>query len=299
MKVEIAICTFNRSRQLRNTLRRLTQIDRSSCESCRVIVVDNNCIDDTPDVIDQFTDHLELVPLKESRQGHVHARNTAIAAAQGELLIWIDDDVIVGDDWLSAYVAAARSQTQASFWGGPIRPVFEQTKPKWIEENWDKLCGCFAQRDLGPQSFELTAERLPYGANFAVRTPIQKQFPFARQLGRSERIVLGEDDLALMRALLTAGHRGYWVPHATVDHLIDCTRTTIDYVGRYFRGQGQALVLKGQAWTNDAVQLKKERDHQMRCFAAKRFFSRSEVWLSHLLRGSLAAGQLEALQSDH
>ena len=296
MNVEIAICTYNRCRLLSKTLGRLAEVETSAAESVKIIIVDNNCSDGTTDVIRRFEKSLNILTIKESRQGQVFARNAAIEAAQGDLLIWTDDDVLVGDYWFQEYVMAAINWNDYSFWGGPINPVFEESKPKWIVENWDKICGCFAQRELGAERFDLTRQVLPYGANFAIRTNLQKKFHFAEQLGRTDEVVLGEDELTLFRSLLDAGHQGMWLPNAKVDHVIDATRTTTQYVGGYFRGQGRALVLNGKAWSQSQEQLEKERDHELRCFNAKRFFAKSDVWLSHLIRGSLAAGQIEALR---
>ena len=298
MNVEIAICTFNRCHSLDKTLRRLREIDSSDCDPLRIIVVDNNCADQTEKIVRQHQNELEILYLHESRQGQVFARNLAIDAAAGDLLIWIDDDVSVAANWLSSYVAVAQSQSDYCFWGGPINPVFEDGQPKWIADHWDKLSGCFAERKLGDKPFEFSPERLPYGANFAIRTSIQKQYPFAQHLGRTDSSVLGEDELTLMQTLMQAELKGCWLPAAAVDHMIDSTRTTTDYVGNYFRGQGRALAMKGEAWTSDLAALEKEMNHELRCFAAKRLLSKSDVWLSHLLRGSLAAGQLNFLRSQ-
>ena len=267
------------------------------CKSFRVIVVNNNCSDNTSEIVARFKDPLNILSLAEAKQGQVFARNTAIDAAAGELLIWLDDDVLVGENWLSSYVAAAKNQNEHCFWGGPITPIFEQACPKWIEANWDKLSGCFAERKLGESEFDFSSDQLPYGANFAIRTKVQKSFPFATQLGRSDKIVLGEDELTLLKNILANGHNGRWLPNAAVDHLIDSSRMTTEYIGSYFQGQGRALVIKGEAWTQDVSHLEQEMKHELRCFSAKRLFAKSEVWLSHLLRGSLAAGQLEALRS--
>ena len=298
MNVEIAICTFNRCRQLRNTLNRIGNVDQAGCESLRLIVVDNNSTDSTQDVIAEFANSLDILMLQESQQGHVFARNTAIAAATGDLLIWIDDDVVVSDYWLASYTAAAAEQTEVTFWGGPIVPVFEQAAPRWITDNWDKVCGCFAERKLGPAELRFDHNVLPYGANFALRTNAQKQFLFETHVGRTNRQIVGEDELILMRALLAAGHRGQWLPRASVEHMIEPSRATTEYVSAYFRGQGRALVLKNEPWTDDRNELKREMNHELMCYRAKRYLSKSEVWLSHLLRGSLAAGQLEALEAD-
>jgi len=298
MIVEVAICTWNRAALLQMTLQRLTEIEIPSDTQFRVIVVDNNSTDQTPETIKQFESKLGLVYVTEREQGHTHARNCAIEHAMGDLLLWIDDDVLVSDDWLSGYVRAASSQAEVSFWGGPIEAKFLSAKPKWISENWDKLQGCFAVRYLGESPIELDGDHLPYGANFAIRTAVQKKFPFQTSLGRTNDAVVGEDELQLLRRVLADGMRGSWIPESGVEHLIDSTRTTTGYVHKYFVGQGQMLVAKQSGWTTDVAKLKQEADHELFWYRVKRWFTKSDVWLSHLIRGSLAQGQHLALTAS-
>ncbi len=298
MDVEIAICTWNRARQLAQTIDRLCQITVSNDVSLRLIIVNNNSTDSTAQIIDEFSKRTDICSLFEHRQGHAFARNEAIQAAAGELLIWIDDDVTVGDVWFDEYLAACRNQPDVAFWGGPIRAKFEEHQPNWIAENWDRLSGCYAVRELGDHEFNFSTLQMPYGANFAIRTSLQKQFLFNTKLGRTDISIGGDDELEMFRRLLSANQAGRWLPNAAVDHVIDPSRATAAYVSRYFVGQGAALVRKGEQWSTDVRQLQREVKHELFWFKAKRYFSKSDVWLSHLIRGSLAKGQARGLEVD-
>ncbi|MEM9413045.1 MAG: glycosyltransferase [Planctomycetota bacterium] len=297
INVEIAICTWNRAKLLEQTLMSLVPVCLNSTTRPKIILVDNNSTDCTPNVIEKFNDQLNLETHFESKQGHTYARNRVIEVAKGDLLIWIDDDVIVSPNWLSSYVDAAK-QIDFDFWGGPIRPVFENGRPAWIAEHWKILKGCFAARDLGTTEFQLTQTQLPYGANFAIRTELQKSHPFLVKLGRSGEQVIGEDELHLMRTLIQNGHKGQWLPNATVEHLIDPSRTDERYIARYFEGQGITLASKNEGWTTNTEDLRREFRHQHRCYLLKRYLAPSKVWLSHLIRSSLAKGQWKYLV-DH
>ena len=72
-----------------------------------------------------------------------------------------------------------------SFFGGPIEPWFEYDPPKWLLDTWQAISGAFAFRDLGAEPFEFDLKRLPYGANYAVRTRVQREFPLQPQTGPS------------------------------------------------------------------------------------------------------------------
>ena len=53
------------------------------------------------------------------------ARNTAIDAATGELLCFLDDDVEAWPGWLDALLGAAAAHPEHEAFGGPIRPRLE------------------------------------------------------------------------------------------------------------------------------------------------------------------------------
>jgi len=298
--VDIAICTWNRAGLLKRTLESFTKLSVPSDVRLSVVVVDNRSTDETQSVVDAFKNSdfgqaNQIVSAIENQQGHTYARNRAIQACKGDLVVWTDDDVLVHADWLQQYVDAARQQPSVSFWGGRIEPTFLKKKPKWIADNWEALSGCFAARDLGDQLVEFSADRLPYGANFAVRGDLQRANLFDSELGRRANLVLGEDELDLMRRLLAGGHRGQWVPGAVVEHLIPLDRATTKYVYDYFVGQGRNLVLKGEGWGGDASQLKREAKSEYRRFWWKRFYADNQQWCSHLIRGGLAMGQWQAM----
>jgi glycosyltransferase involved in cell wall biosynthesis len=299
--VDIAVCTWNREALLAQTLGSFANLIVPETIELQVLIVDNNSTDQTDQVIAKFqsspfgSKH-NVVSLYETRQGHTYSRNRAIASASGDLLLWTDDDVIVAPDWVDKYVRAANSNPGVSFWGSVIKPTFEKQVPAWIEQNWETLKGCFADRGLGDQHVEFSTSQLPYGANFAIRTAVQKQFPFDCDLGRRGDQVLGEDELDLMRRLLAEGHRGVWVPNAVVEHLIPPERATEKFVYEYFIGQGQALVAKGQPWHHDAKRLKREATVERLKYLAKRNLAASPVWVGHLIRSALAKGQFDAIE---
>ncbi len=300
-KVDIAICTWNRDSLLAQTLESVRQLQVPDAVALSVLIVDNNSIDRTPLVIEGFSiavaGRYSVVSLKESNQGHTFSRNTAIDAATGELMLWTDDDVVLAPDWLERYVAAAEAADNAVFWGGVIEPCFPAGRPEWIERNWETVKGCFAHRDLGVQPITFDPSRLPYGANFAIRTDIQKEFRYATELGRRGDVVLGEDELDLFRRLLAAGYSGNWVPGASVEHVIPADRATEKYVYDYFVGQGRALVAKGQPWNVDVTRLKSEARMEFVKYKLKRRLADSTTWISHLIRSALARGQSEALST--
>ena len=292
--IEIAICTWNRADLLKGTLESIFATLIPPGWQRRILVVDNRSSDETPELLRQYaTEHSDVLVLTETQQGHSFARNRAIENSKGDLIVWTDDDVIVPTNWLENYIAAAESNPSVSFWGSAIKPDFVSGRPTWLSENWAAVSGCFAERDLGNEQLDFTPERLPYGANFAMRGEVQRQFHFNTSYGRRGKALMGEDELDLMRRLLAAGHRGAWVPRNEIQHIIPADRATTKYVWRYFVGQGQRLGLN----ENNSLWKLQATTHwrALRYRIAQRFGAPSPAWFAHLACWGLAQGRLDAL----
>lgn len=240
MKFTVAICTWNRAPLLSRVLERLTRM-RHPSGAWEVLVVNNGSTDDTDRALDAFAGRLPLRRAFEPNPGLSHARNTAIRHATGDYLVWTDDDALVDVDWLSAYERAVERHPEATIFGGPVRPHFEGTPPPWLSTAWQEISAAFATRDLGDAPFELGGGELPYGANFVVRAREQRRFPYDPNLGRRRAGGTLGEETAVIRAILTAGGSGWWVPDASVEHWIPKERQSVRYLKSYYMLQGKTF----------------------------------------------------------
>jgi hypothetical protein len=229
--VTVAICTWNRAALLDRTLTRLRDLRVPAGLTWEVVVVDNNSTDDTQAVLlKHAAGPLPLTALKETKQGHSNARNCAVAAARGKLVLWTDDDVLVGPDWLARIVAAADKYPNAEFFGGPVRPWFETPPPAWLGDNLDLFGVCFALIDHGPETRRLAFGEYAYGANVAFRKSVMDRYPFDPALGRVGTQLSSGDDTRVQDQVVAAGGHGVWVGDAAVDHFLPAARMTVVYV---------------------------------------------------------------------
>lgn len=238
-RLTIAICTWNRASLLAMTLDRLCEPGVLTGE-CEVLVVDNASTDDTPLVAARYADRLPLRAVREAQQGISHARNRALDEASGGYLIFIDDDVLVGQGWLEAYRAAFRAHPDAGVFGGPIRPRFLGRPPAWLVQALPLVSSAYAVRELGPREFPLEPlpPKLPYGANMAFRLDQARRHRFDPVLGRVKSGMVGGEEIAFMARMISAGASGWWVPGAEVEHLLPEKRQTLRYLRGYFEGLG-------------------------------------------------------------
>jgi glycosyltransferase involved in cell wall biosynthesis len=240
MRFTVAICTWNRAAMLANVLERLTRV-RQPSGAWEVVVVNNGSTDDTERVLEAFEGRLPLRRAFESSPGLSHARNTAVRHATGDYVVWTDDDALVDVDWLSAYERAVERHPEAAIFGGPVRPRFEGTPPPWLSTAWHEVSAAFAGCDLGDESFEFGGDELPFGANFVVRAREQRRFLYDPNLGRRREGGTVGEETAVIRAILTEGGSGWWVPDASVEHWIPRERQTVRYLRRYYMLQGKTF----------------------------------------------------------
>ena len=100
----IALCTHNHADRLERTLSDLAQLQPPKAP-WEFLVIDNGCQDPTPALLARYIwpGGWNVRVIREDKLGLSNARNRAIAEAQGEYVIFMDDDETVDPDWLCAY----------------------------------------------------------------------------------------------------------------------------------------------------------------------------------------------------
>jgi GT2 family glycosyltransferase len=109
-KISVIIPTCNRAAILQRCLDALVAqtLPRNNFE---VVVCDDGSKDHTADILASFAKQLNLTSLRQENRGPAAARNRAIAAAQGKLLVIINDDSILAPDALERHDQLAAPQT--------------------------------------------------------------------------------------------------------------------------------------------------------------------------------------------
>jgi glycosyltransferase involved in cell wall biosynthesis len=114
--ITIGISTYNRAKSLdQYCLVAISQLNYSNYE---VIVVDDCSTDQTQSILAEYQSKLPLRILRNPKnRGLCYSRNRILAEAQGEIIIFTDDDVSLFPDCLDE-ILKVYSQTEAAFaWG--------------------------------------------------------------------------------------------------------------------------------------------------------------------------------------
>ena len=101
--LSIIICTYNRSESLEKTLQSLLQQENCNNLNYEVIVIDNNSTDKTKEIVENFngTTGGKIRYALETNQGLSFARNKGINAAKGKTISFIDDDIVLPNNFIN------------------------------------------------------------------------------------------------------------------------------------------------------------------------------------------------------
>ncbi|MFB7936283.1 glycosyltransferase [Streptomyces sp. NPDC056049] len=221
-RVSAIVATRERAGSLARALDSLLAQDHPDHE---VIVVDNAPrTSATHDLVTgRYADRVRYV--REDRPGLAAAHNAGVAAAEGEVLAFTDDDVIADPRWLSALAAPFASDPGLGCVTGLILPARLTTPAQILLESHGGFAKGFAPRLYDPARppadeplFPFTAGSFGSGANMAFRASALRRaggFDPATGTGTPAK---GGDDLYAFVAVLAAGHRLRYTPDALVWH---------------------------------------------------------------------------------
>lgn len=103
--VSVIIPTYNRARNLEHCLNALTTQTHSAFE---VIICDDGSTDQTPEVVQRFSDRLNLRYRWQEDLGFraAEARNMGIRLSRGKYLVFLDSDIVVPPTFVAAHQQA-------------------------------------------------------------------------------------------------------------------------------------------------------------------------------------------------
>jgi glycosyltransferase involved in cell wall biosynthesis len=210
----------------------------ANAQTCEILVIDNGSSDDTrlvcQKVIQRFP-NLTWRYIYEPVPGLLSARHRGVIEARGDILSFLDDDVLMAPGWFEA-LEDAFADPKVVLAGGPSRPQFEIALPDWLGGLWSeckggRFCSEFSLIELGSASV-LVDPLFVFGLNFSIRKAVLRKcggfhpdcIPKALQRYQGD----GETGLSLKireRGLLSIYH-----PDLAVTHLIPAWRLTPRYL---------------------------------------------------------------------
>jgi len=133
--ITVAICTRDRTGYLERCLHSIQALELSFFEkpvSLEILVIDNAPSTDDTRILASSVPHVQYA--LEPRPGLDFARNRAIKEASGDLLAYVDDDVVVDSGWLRGLLEAWQEHPDAGGFTGQVLPYELTTEAQIIFE---------------------------------------------------------------------------------------------------------------------------------------------------------------------
>lgn len=248
ISIDLIVCTYNNAALLDGTLEAVARQRVPRGVEWQVVVVDNNCTDETAEVLERHarSGRLPLRVVAEPEQGLTPARVCGVRATAGEWVAFVDDDCLLAENWVEQAARFAAEHPACGAFGGRVTPEWETSPPPYVLSHRYAYAG----KSLGE-----TAHRRPWlaGAGLVVRRRalescgwLDKQFLEDRTGGR---LVSGGDMEIALR--VAAAHELWYNPACVIRHVIPARRMSREYLGRITRALGasrhnaEALKWKG------------------------------------------------------
>ncbi len=239
LRLTIIIPTKNRADVLSRLLDSIGQLNAMSTILPEIIVADNDSQDDTFEYIKSQAGCFRATvrAVKVTRPGKSAAINDGLKEASGDVVAFLDDDVVVDKNWLAAIDDFFRSGEYQVGQGVIRLPSPEKDDPEILQliERYRTIPRLEYQTNL-------KSVHSLNGANFFVAREV-----FDRIGGFDERLGPGasgtSEDVDFARRLNQANIAIGYVPGAIVYHRVDRARLTEEYFKQSHRRQGTSRFL--------------------------------------------------------
>jgi glycosyltransferase involved in cell wall biosynthesis len=239
MDLSIVIPTRNRPGDLAKMLQSLSSAEKADI-AFEVLVVDNNSDEPLAKQNREIVMGSELPVryLQEFVPGQSAALNKGIALARGEIVAFLDDDIVIHPDYFQG-IKRSR-ELSADVLGGRVFATWPFSPPPWIAPdcNLTTSRGPIVAHDYGdaPRVYD-ESMKLPVGCNFLCRRELFDRYGvFDVRLGPGAAPgILGGGETDLVRRFKACGARLIYSPWIAVDHPVTPERMTKKYFRfRYF-----------------------------------------------------------------
>jgi len=229
--LSVVVCTYNNAPLLAETLAHL-QKQHAPGRPFEVLVIDNNCTDDTPRVVERFQPHVaHLRRIVETRQGQMYARVRGVQESRAPWIAFVDDDNLLDPRWIAAAFRLITAQPRCDAFGGKVVIDWEEPPPADIA----RRAYAYAATDLGPRARRLAGDerwRLR-GAGLVCRKAALERcgwLDWQVCTGRAGRGTMSGDDTELVMRIARAGGELWYEPACQLQHRIARRRLTWNYL---------------------------------------------------------------------
>lgn len=230
MRFSFITCTYNRDKYIGQTLQSVCD-QKYPDNNYEIIVIDNNSTDNTASICEEFRaeyPNKNFRYFKEMNQGLSFALNRGIKEAQGEYLIFVDDDETIIPQHLERLDNHLRTYPEAVLCGTPVIPVYEIPEPKWMSRFTQRLIGGYF--DQGKEVKILEAKNYPGTGHTIIKKELYERYGnYNTELGRKGTSLIGAEDKDMFNRLKNNNIICYYLPDIPIYHHIPPNKMTDEF----------------------------------------------------------------------
>src|SRR5690606_18876290 len=221
--LDVVICTYDNARMLDRALAALARQEAPEAARWSVLVVDNNCTDDTAAVVEAHRAAGAVPGLRrvvEPEQGLTPARLCGVRHTAGDWVAFVDDDCLLREDWVRRAAAFAAAHPACGAFGGRVVLDWEAPPPSFVRRHGY----AFAEQDHGEAAREVT---YLVGAGLVVRRAALEACGWTRRQYLGDRVgrrLVSGGDVEITLRIHGAGFPLWYHPDCVLRHVIPASR---------------------------------------------------------------------------
>lgn len=244
ISISVIICSYNPQISLLIKVLNAIQTANKKHAVYEIILVDNNSLPPISEYLETKENFLDnhIKVIVEPKQGLTYARLCGIKNSSGKLLIFVDDDNIIREDY---FLEASKIYTEYSYIGaysGQVELIFDKAPPEWTKKYWGMLVHrLFTGNYWGNKLFDNAI--MPNGAGMCIRREVGEYYLSLHEEGkrvftldRSGKSLLsgGDNDFAMCACDLGMGMGLF--ENLFLKHFIPEYRLNLNYLKRLTYG---------------------------------------------------------------
>jgi glycosyltransferase involved in cell wall biosynthesis len=231
IKYSIIICSYNRFELLVETIDSVLNVIQNRKDS-EILIIDNKSTDLTPSLEEKYSSIKTVNYFLETKQGLSHARNRGMKEANGEILVYLDDDIELVDNYFEICDNIFTDKS-ISISGGKVLP-YRTAIPEWLPEKYYYLISIY---DLGNSPKFV---KYLMGGNFTIRRSDAFRIgQYNTLLGRNGNKLAGGEETDYQNRASTMGYKMYYHPKQNILHKIN-DKLNENYVLTYSKELGKS-----------------------------------------------------------
>jgi glycosyltransferase involved in cell wall biosynthesis len=185
-RISVVVPTFNRCERLHRVLSALAEQDID--ESFEVVVVSDGSTDGTDGYLESDRLPLPVVAIRQANGGPAAARNAGTTVASGDLIVFLDDDVVPEPALVAAHREAHRRLGSAVVVIGPMLDPPDHVMSPWVA--WEQAMLAKQYDDMNAGRYEATSRQFYTGNASILRRHLVEVGGFDATFRRAEDVEL-------------------------------------------------------------------------------------------------------------